>query len=73
MKAKNLIFAAITLFFAVGCTGPSNKSQTDNNQITDNMENTQNEQKEAVVYLTKNINFGIKKTYIINHYKQYQN
>jgi len=52
MKAKSLIFAAVTLLFAVGCTGKSNKSQTDNNQIIDNMENTQ---KESVVYLTKNI------------------
>ena len=55
MKAKTLIFAAVTLLFIVGCTGKSNKSQTDNNQTTDNMENTQTEQKEAVVYLTKNI------------------
>ena len=55
MKAKTLIFAAVILLFAVGCTGKSNKSQTDNNQTTDNMENTQTEQKEAVVYLTKNI------------------
>ncbi len=55
MKAKNLIFAAVTLLFAVGCTGPSNKSQTDNNQTTDNMNNTTTEQKESVVYLTKDI------------------
>ena len=25
MKAKNLILMAVTLLFAVGCTGPSNK------------------------------------------------
>ena len=55
MKAKILIFAAVTLLFATGCTGKPSKSQTDNNQTTDNMENTQNEQKESVVYLTKDI------------------
>ena len=52
MKAKTLIFAAVTLLFVVGCTGKSNKTQESNHQTTDNMENTQ---KESVVYLTKNI------------------
>ena len=55
MKAKSIIIAAFSLVLAVGCTGKSNKSQTDSNQTTDNMENTQNEQKESVVYLTKDI------------------
>ena len=50
MKAKTLIFTVVTLLFASGCSGKAN-----NNQITDNMEKTQNEQKESVVYLTKNI------------------
>ena len=64
MKAKNQIFAALILLFAVGCTGSSNKGQTGNNQLSDNMENTQNEQKESVVYLTKNISpEGLVKIY----------
>ena len=55
MKAKSIIFAAVTLLFAVGCTGLLNKSQNTSNQTSDNMENTTNVQKESVVYLTKDI------------------
>ena len=54
MKTKHLIFAAVTLLFAMGCTGQSNKKQ-ESNQTADNMENNVKEQKEAVVYLTKDI------------------
>ena len=55
MKTKPIIIAAFSLVLAVGCTGKTNNSQTDNNQTTENMENTLNEQKESVVYLTKDI------------------
>ena len=50
MKAKSIIIAALSLLFAVGCTGQSNQSQT-----TENMENNTPEQQESVVYMTTEI------------------